>query len=107
MNNESSANPIRRWVLTVDWCSQGLRGVFCSKRGSSFIQDHEHTEDEAFNILDVFLLVLSPKSILMDFEEVMKFNRFIPLGEFKSEYGFAVTAEKLEEWNELHTVDKT
>jgi hypothetical protein len=83
----------KRWFLTVDWCSQGKRGIFCSREGEAFGQETPHTEEEIMKILDVFFLVLSPKSVEMSFEEVMEHTYWHPLGEFVFQYGYATKPE--------------
>lgn len=79
----------KRFFLTVDWCSQGNRGIFCNKDGSSFSKDTEHTIDDFRDILDCFYMVLSPQSIEFDEEELKEYHRWRPLAEFSNEYGIA------------------
>ena len=35
-----------KYFLTVDWCSEGKRGIFYSEDGGAFPSDTQHTEDE-------------------------------------------------------------
>ena len=43
---------MKRWFLTVDWCNQGKRGIFCNlANGNAFSKDDApHTEDEVWEI---------------------------------------------------------
>ena len=92
------AAPISRFFLTVDWCSQGKRGIFCSREGNAFPKDGQpHTEDEMWEILGAFDLVLNPQSLLYTEEEVKEFTRWYPLGEYKEQYGYAVKPEVKED----------
>ena len=86
---------MKRWFLTVDWCNQGKRGIFCNlSNGSAFAKDDApHTEDEIWNILDAFALVLSPQSIELSEEEVAQHNKAYPLAEYSNQYGYAIKAE--------------
>jgi len=80
-----------RYFLTVDWCNIGQRGIFCNKNGNAFAKDVEpHTEDEIWNILDAFSLILNPTSVPLTEEEVKGYNRFVSLAEYRHEYGIAV-----------------
>ena len=80
---------MKRWFLTVEWCSQGNRGVFCSLNGNSFSYEIQHTEDEMWEILDAFYMVLSPQSIELSEDEVKEYRRFRPLAEYSNQYGIA------------------
>lgn len=80
-----------RYFLTVDWCNQGKRGIFCDKDGSSFCKDGlPHTEEEMWTVLGPFALILSPCSQAFAEGEVAEFTRFKPLAEYKGEYGVAL-----------------
>ena len=83
---------VKMWFLTVDWCDQNKRGIFCKlSDGTAFAKDDEpHTEDEIWDILDCFSLVLSPKSIEFTEEEVSQHNEAYPLAEFSNVYGYAI-----------------
>lgn len=81
---------MKRYFLTVDWCSKGNRGIFCSRDGGTFSQEHEHTEAEIWEILDSFSLILSPQSILLTEDELKEYHRWVPLTEFSNEYGVAL-----------------
>ena len=80
----------KQWFLTVDWCSRGSRGVFCDTEGYAFSKNTQHTEDEMREILDVFFIVLSPKSIELSEDELMEYSQFIPLAEYSRRFGVAV-----------------
>jgi len=86
----------KRWFLTVDWCNQGERGIFCNlSTGVAFTKDDApHTEDEIWKILDVFSLVLAPQSQQFSEDEVREYNIAYPLAEFSNEYGYAVKETK-------------
>lgn len=78
------------YFLTVDWCNQGKRGIFCNFDGQCFRKDEAHTEDEMFDILGAFDLVLAPKSELYTIEQVKKFTRWVPLAEYSNQFGIAL-----------------
>jgi len=94
----------KRWALTVDWCSKGLRGLFCSRKGEAFFQDTPHTEQQFWEILDAFALVLDPKSVEMTAEEVRELTLWIPLGEFREMFGYAVSKKQKEEYDATHKI---
>ncbi len=81
--------PVKRHFLTVDRCNSGRRGIFCSNSGSSFSQDHPFTEDEAWEVLGPFDLVLSPESIELTEEELKAYNKWCPLAEYSNRFGVA------------------
>lgn len=78
---------MKRWFLTVDWCNQGKRGIFARRDGSSFSQGKKHTEDEMWNILDAFSMILDPKSVELSEDELKEYHRFTPLAEYSHQYG--------------------
>lgn len=80
---------MKRWFLTVDWCSKGNRGVFCNLAGQSFGKDTQHTEDEMWEILDVFSMILSPQSSELSEDDLKEYNQFHPLAEYSNQYGIA------------------
>ncbi len=80
---------MKRWFLTVDWCGKGNRGVFCNAQGQSFVKYTQHTDDEMWDILDAFYMVLSPQSIELSEEELKEYHLFIPLAEYSNQYGYA------------------
>lgn len=78
------------WFLTVDWCNQGKRGIFCSKTGKAFSRVVQPLgEDEAHTILGPFALILAPRWELLTPAQVAQHNQWRPLGEFRGEYGYA------------------
>ena len=78
------------YLLTVDWCNEGKRGVFCDKHGRGFKKETKHTDMEMLEILGAFYAILSPKSELFTAEEVKKYNLWKPLGEYRDYFGIAV-----------------
>ncbi len=81
----------KSYFLTVERCNDGCRGVFCNKHGSSFRQeDRPHTQDEMYDVLGVFSIVLAPESLPLTEEELSKFTYFRPLAEYTNEYGVAL-----------------
>ena len=82
-----------RHFLTVDWCNRGKRGLFCSKEGNPFSQDHPFTEDEAWKVLDSFALILDPQSLELTEEELKTYNKWYPLAEYSNEYGIAIKGD--------------
>ncbi|MDP2364476.1 MAG: hypothetical protein Q8M94_12005 [Ignavibacteria bacterium] len=93
---------MKRWFLTVDWCSKGNRGIFCSATGNSFSKETQHSEDEMCDILGAFEMVLAPQSLELSEEELKEYHRFIPLAEYTHHYGIATKSKK---WRTNH--DKT
>ncbi len=80
---------MKRWFLTVDWCNKGKRGIFCNLQGSSFGKDTQHSEDEMFEILGAFDLILAPQSIELSEDDLKEYNIFHPLAEYSNQYGIA------------------
>jgi hypothetical protein len=79
------------YFITVEWCSDGHRGIFCSRGGACFRQDGEpHTQEEMDRCLGPFTLILNPKSEPFTEEEVAEFTLFRPLAEYKNQYGIAL-----------------
>jgi len=81
------ATGVKRWFLTVDWCNDGKRGIFSSINGSAFSKDTQHTEDEMWDILDAFAIILNPESIELSEDELKEYHRFYPLAEYSNQYG--------------------
>ena len=81
---------MKRWFLTVDWCNKGKRGIFCSIKGNSFGKESPHTEDEMFDILGAFDLILNPQSIQFSPKELGAYKSYLPLMEYYGQYGIAV-----------------
>lgn len=78
------------YFLTVDWCNKSRRGIFCDVDGHCFRKDDEpHTALEMQTILDVFWIILSPKSELLTEEQVAEFTFWLPLAEYSNQFGVA------------------
>jgi hypothetical protein len=86
-------NEAKRWFITVDWCSQGKRGIFCDAQGNCMVKDRQHTMDEIGNALGVFEMILDPKSEEMSIDEVAQYTRWIPLAEYSHQWGIATVPE--------------
>lgn len=80
----------KRYFLTIEWCSNKKRGVFCSADGLSFSSEKQHTQEEMAEILGHFEIVLSPKSELFSQSELKEFNQYKPLAEYSNQYGIAI-----------------
>ncbi|KKN74877.1 hypothetical protein LCGC14_0386260 [marine sediment metagenome] len=76
-----------KYFLTVDWCSEGKRGIFSSASGDVFGSDTQHTEDEMGEILGVFSMILNPQSLVFTEAEVANYTAFYPLAEYTNHYG--------------------
>jgi hypothetical protein len=85
----SKGEKVKRWFLTVDWCNKGNRGIFCRKNGNSFSKEVQHTEDEMWEILNAFAIILDPQSIELSEEQLKEYHKFYPLAEYSNEYGIA------------------
>ncbi len=81
---------VKRWFLTVDWCNKGNRGIFCSKNGNAFPKDSPHTENDFWDTLDCFGVILNPESTELSEDELKQYSRFVPLSEFSNQYGVAL-----------------
>lgn len=79
-----------KYFITVDRCNQGKRGIFCGRDGIGFSKETSHTTEEMNAILDLFFIVLNPKSEPFTEDELKKFTKWIPLAEYKKEYGIAI-----------------
>jgi hypothetical protein len=85
---------VSKYILTVDWCSKGNRGIFAGLDGNCFWRDDRpHTADEMFAILGPFDLILSPESILFTEEEMKQYHTFIPLAEYSDQYGIVIKSK--------------
>jgi hypothetical protein len=85
-----------KYFLTVDWCNKGRRGVFCDQSGNSFWKeevDGPHTEQEMWDVLGMFDIILDPQSILLSEEELYQYKWFVPLAEYTDHFGIAMTDE--------------
>jgi len=85
---------MKRWFLTVDWCSKGNRGIFCDKNGSCFSKEIQHTEDEMWNILGAFEMILAPQSIELSEDELKEYHTWHPLAEYSDQYGVCLKTKK-------------
>jgi len=83
--------------VTVDWCNKGNRGIFCSKNGASFSKETQHTEDEMWEILDAFSMILNPQSVELSEDDLKEYHRWYPLAEYSDQYGICVKSEVKEE----------
>ena len=81
---------MEKHFVTVEWCNDGHRGIFCSGEGNPFSKDESHTYAEVREILGPFWMILSPQSEPLSEEEVAEHTRFRPLGEYNNEYGIAI-----------------
>ncbi len=81
---------VKHYFITVDWCNKGKRGIFCNKKGTGFWKSREHTWEEILEVLGPFAVILNPKSEPFTEEEFKKQRRWIPLAEYKHQYGIAV-----------------
>ena len=84
---------VKRYFLTVEWCRNGNRGIFCDRGGNCFSKDEPHTLDEMREILGPFWLVLGPESMAFSEQEVFEHSRWFPLMEYKGVFGFAMCEE--------------
>lgn len=79
-----------RHFITVEWCKNGHRGIFCDGEGGVFSQDKPFTEEKMFEILGVFSLILEPRSKAFTEEEAAQHTRWVPLAEYTHQYGIAL-----------------
>jgi hypothetical protein len=80
-------NKVKRWFLTVDWCNNGKRGIFANKNGNPFSKETQHSEEEMWDILDAFAMILNPQSIELNENELKEYHKFYPLAEYSGQYG--------------------
>jgi hypothetical protein len=86
------------YLMTVEWCSDGRRGIFASRDGKPCRKDDEpHTEEEMDEVLGPFWMILSPKSEPFTVEQIAAHTFFRPLAEFSEAYGIALRPEQVEE----------
>jgi len=79
----------KKHFITVDWCSDGNRGIFCDKNGKSFHQKEPYTKQEMAKILGAFYLILNPESLAFTEEEINRYNEWTPLAEYNNFFGIA------------------
>jgi len=80
---------VKRWFLAVDWCGKGRQGIFCDINGNASGKETQHTEDEIWEILGTFTLILNPQSIELSKDELKEYHKFYPLAEYSTQYGIA------------------
>lgn len=84
------------YFLTVDWCKEGRRGIFCNEDGHCFRKDDRpHTELEMIDILGPFWIILKQQSELLTIEEVAQFSHYTSLAEYSHQFGIARKPEAL------------
>lgn len=84
-----------KYFLTVDWCRQDRRGVFCGGGGEAFSKDKPHTREEMDEILGLFWMILDPQSTPLTEEELKEYSQWTPLAEYSGAYGVARRAERI------------
>ena len=84
------------WFLTVDWCKQGKRGLFISSRGKGIWEEHEQKQEEIFDAMDMFYLILAPESLpFVESEIVGLTGEWFPLEEYRNHWGYMPLAPEL------------
>lgn len=79
------------YFMTVEWCSDGYRGIFCHRDGIPSRKDGEpHTQEEMDTILGPFTIILDPRSEPFTEEEIAEYTYFRPLAEYSNQYGIAL-----------------
>ena len=83
--------------LTVSWCNSGERGIFCDREGHAFRKKNgeAHSPEEMRAILGPFWLILNPESKLLTEDELAEYNHWVPLAEYKNEYGIVMKVEDI------------
>jgi len=80
-----------RHFMTVEWCGNGKRGVFCDSSGrSGCCGDNPLTTDEMREALGPFWMILDPKSEEMTEEKLGKYTNWTSLEEYSNVYGIAL-----------------
>lgn len=86
------------YFMTVEWCSNGYRGIFCSHDGKPLRKDGEpHTHEEMDEALGPFALILGAKSEPFTEQQLAEYTSFYPLAEYRNRYGIALKPEQVEE----------
>ncbi len=62
----------------------------CNYRDKVLSWTAANTEEEMYDILGIFSIVLTPESLPLTEEELSKFTYFRPLAEYTNEYGIAL-----------------
>lgn len=78
-----------RHFLTVDWCKEGKRGIFCNRQGQAYSKERPWTEDEMGEVLGPFDLILAPESMELSDKEVAEYRWWTPLAEYQDQFGVA------------------
>ena len=83
------------FALTVDWCNEGRRGLFVSRDMNVVMWHEKPTDDEIWQCLGAFELILAPQVI--EIEDAALLNDYVswtPLKEYSSAFGIARKAEQ-------------
>ena len=86
----------KRYFVTLEPRRYG-RGIFTNREGIGFSRSEEegpHSEDEMYEILGLFYLVLSPRSELFSEEEVKQYRWFQSLAEYSYQYGVVLKEKR-------------
>jgi len=96
----------KRWFLTVDWCNNDQRGIFCNSVGTGYSRETEHSRDQMEEILGPFWLILSPISVQLTADELAAYKYWRPLAEYSDEFGIASTRDDvpLNQLSELEVI---
>lgn len=87
---------MEKHFITVEWCKNGYRGIFCDGEGGAFSQDEPFTKGKMLEILGAFALILDPQSKALTEEETSQYTRWIPLAEYTHQYGIALIPKEKE-----------
>jgi hypothetical protein len=91
--------PKTSYFITVEWCGNGFRGVFCNKAGIGIAKDGKpHTDEEMDQALGPFFIILHPQSEEMSEADLARYECFVPLAEYSHEWGIALTVEDQKAW---------
>jgi hypothetical protein len=94
------------YFMTVEWCSDGYRGIFCDLDGNPFRKAGQpHTQDEMDDILGPFTLILGAKSQPFTEQQLAEYTSFCPLAEYQNQYGIVLKPEQAKEKYDLLTHD--
>ena len=78
-----------RHFITVDWCAEGRRGIFCDKNGRGYSKKTPYTNIEMNKILGPFFLILAPKSMEFSQNDLEKYTYWNALEEYNCLFGVA------------------
>ena len=79
-----------RHIMTVEWCGDGFRGIFADRRGGCLVADEPLTDTQMREALDVFWVILDPRSQAMTEAECADYCRFRPLAEYCATCGIVL-----------------